>query len=389
MDLKPTMLQERIATLDILRGFSLFGILLVNMYAFYLPMPYIDLATWFTTPSDIVWQQNLDIYVQSSFYPLFAMLFGYGLAMQWQKAQSREVNFYGTGFRRLGVLFVFGLVHAVLIWWGDILMMYAFCGVFLLLLLRLKPIWLLLIGIVINGIMQVFMLIVMGFVSFNTAVVDTYLNITAVEKAITAYGSGNWVDAFVQRLADLSLQASVGMWIMSLFTILPYMLVGAAASKWKLVERARELKWLWVTLTVFGLGMGIFVKSLPIMQTRTYLLDYIKVYVGGPILSVGYIGLIVLLCLLPVVPKLLSPFAKIGRMSMTMYIMQSIIGTCLFYQFGLGWYGKVSVATSVLIAVGIIVVQMVIAEIWLSKFKQGPLEMIWRKFTYKKMLSEK
>lgn len=383
------MLQERIATLDILRGFSLFGILLVNMYAFYLPMPYIDLATWFTTPSDIVWQQNLDIYVQSSFYPLFAMLFGYGLAMQWQKAQSREVNFYGTGYRRLTVLFVFGLVHAVLIWWGDILMTYAFCGVFLLLLLRMKPIWLLLTGIILNGVMQILMLIVMGFISFNGVVEDTYLDIVAVEKAITAYGSGNWADAFMQRLEDLSIQANVFMWILALFTILPYMLIGAAASKWKLVERAKELKWFWVGVAVFGLAVGIFVKSLPIMQTRTYLFDYLKVYIGGPILSVGYIGLIVLLCLLPFVSKLLSPVAKMGRMSLTMYILQSIIGTCLFYQFGLGWYGKVSVVTGVLIAVGIIVAQMIIAEMWLSKFKQGPLEMIWRKFTYKKMLSEK
>ena len=57
MELKPTMLQERIATLDILRGISLVGILLVNMYTFYLPMPHIDLASWFTTPSDIVWQK--------------------------------------------------------------------------------------------------------------------------------------------------------------------------------------------------------------------------------------------------------------------------------------------------------------------------------------------
>lgn len=189
------MLQERIATLDILRGISLLGILVVNMYAFYLPMPHIDLASWFTTPSDIVWQQNLDIYVQSSFYPLFSLLFGYGLALQWQKAQSREQNFYGTGLRRLTVLFMFGLLHALLIWWGDILMMYAFCGVFLLLLLRLHPIWLLLTGIVINGFMHVFMLLVVGYINFNTEI-ETYLDITGVEKAITAYGTGNWIDAF-------------------------------------------------------------------------------------------------------------------------------------------------------------------------------------------------
>lgn len=382
MDLKPTMLQERIATLDILRGISLLGILLVNMYAFYLPMPYIDLGSWFTTPSDIVWQQNLDIYVQSSFYPLFSILFGYGLAMQWQKAQGRQQNFYGIGLRRLSVLFMFGVVHAVLIWWGDILMMYAFCGVFLLLLLRLHPMWLLFIGIIINGIMHVFMLFVVGYINFNTKV-DTYLNITDVEKAITAYGTGSWMDAFMQRLADLSIQANIGMWFAALFTILPYMLIGAAASKWHLVERAKDLKWLWLAITIVGLALGIFLKSMPIVFSRTYLLDYVKVYIGGPILSVGYIGLIVLLCLLPIFPKILSPFAKIGRMSLTMYILQSIIGTFVFYQFGLGWYGKVSVATGVLVAIGMIVVQMIVAEIWLTKWKQGPLEALWRKITYK------
>lgn len=387
VDFKPTMLQERIATLDILRGFSLLGILLVNMFAFYLPMPYIDLASWFTTPSDIVWQQNLDIYIQSSIYPLFAMLFGYGLAMQWQKAQSRQQNFYTIGLRRLTVLFVFGLLHALLIWWGDILMMYAFCGVFLLLLLRLQSGWLVTISAIIFGVFQVFMLLVVGFIHFDTKV-DEYLDITSVEKAITAYGTGNWTDAFMQRLTDLSIQMSIGMWFVSLFTILPYMLLGAAASKWRLVERARELKWLWMTLAIGGVAIGIFVKSLPVMFTRTYLFDYLKVYIGGPILSIGYIGLIVLLCLLPVVPKLLSPFAKIGRMSLTMYILQSIIGTILFYQFGFGWYGKVSVATGVLIALGIIIVQIILAEIWLTKWRQGPLEAIWRKLTYKIKLNE-
>lgn len=387
VNFKPTMLQERIATLDILRGISLLGILLVNMFAFYLPMPYIDLASWFTTPSDIVWQQNLDIYVQSSFYPLFAMLFGYGLAMQWQKAQGRQQNFYTIGLRRLTVLFVFGLLHALLIWWGDILMMYAFCGVFLLLLLRLQSVWLVTISATIFGVFQAFMLLVVGFIHFDTKV-DEYLDITSVEKAITAYGTGNWADAFMQRLTDLSIQMSIGMWFVSLFTILPYMLLGAAASKWRLVERARELKWLWIALAIGGLAIGIFVKSLPVMFTRTYLFDYLKVYIGGPILSIGYIGLIVLLCLLPVVPKILSPFAKIGRMSLTMYILQSIIGTILFYQFGFGWYGKVSVATGVLIALGIIIVQMILAEIWLTKWRQGPLESIWRKLTYKIKLNE-
>lgn len=230
--------------------------------------------------------------------------------------------------------------------------------------------------------MQVFMLFIVGYINFNIEI-DEYLDITSVEQAITSYGTGSWMDAFMQRLTDLSVQAGIGMWFVALFTILPFMLIGAAASKWRLMERARELKWLWLALAIAGLAVGIFIKSLPVMFTRTYLLDYLKVYIGGPILAVGYTGLIVLLCLLPVISMLLSPFAKMGRMSLTMYILQSIIGTCLFYQFGFGWYGKVSVATGVLIAVGIIIVQMIVAEIWLAKWQQGPLESLWRKLTYK------
>ena len=88
MEFKPTTPNERVDALDIIRGFSLFGILLVNMFGFYLPMPHIDLQTWFTEALDIIWHQTLDIYVQSSFYPLFSMLFGYGMAMQYMKAEN-------------------------------------------------------------------------------------------------------------------------------------------------------------------------------------------------------------------------------------------------------------------------------------------------------------
>ena len=129
MDFRPVGTGERIAALDILRGFSLLGILLVNMFGFYLPMPHIsDLSNWFTNAQDIILQQLLDIYVQSSFYPLFSMLFGYGLAMQFLKAKETGTNFYQFAPKRLGILFVVGMFHAIVIWWGDILAMYAFCG---------------------------------------------------------------------------------------------------------------------------------------------------------------------------------------------------------------------------------------------------------------------
>ncbi|MEO4054234.1 DUF418 domain-containing protein [Solibacillus sp. CAU 1738] len=390
MKFQPTEVNERVHTLDILRGFSLLGILLVNMFGFYLPMPHIDLSQWFTEAKDIIWHQTLDIYVQSSFYPLFSILFGYGLAMQFMKSKKTDVNFYKFAPKRLVILLIIGLIHAFLIWWGDILTMYAFCGFFLLALIRLKSGWLITIAITLNGLMHAFILFLYSAAGLLLEEVDArFVDIVKVQDAITAYGVGSWTDAFMQRLTDLSVQMSFGMWFSALFTILPYMLIGAAAAKWRLIERAKDLKVLWIALAIICISAGLFIKSAPFMFTQTYLLDYLKVYIGGPILAVGYIAAINVICMLPVAVKILSPLAKAGRMSMTLYIMQSIICTILFYNFGFSLYGQVDVQMGTYIAVAIFVSQLIIAELWLSKFSQGPLEAAIKRLTYGKVLSEK
>ncbi|MGE7664237.1 DUF418 domain-containing protein [Ureibacillus composti] len=391
MNFQPTTLNERIESIDILRGFSLLGILLVNMFAFYLPMPHIlDLNSWFSEAKDIIWQQTLDIYVQSSFYPLFSMLFGYGLAMQYLKSQRTGTSFYKFAPKRLIILLVIGFLHAIFIWWGDILATYAFCGFFLLMLIRLRSRWLLSIAIGINFVMHflfIFIFLISGMA--NMEVDSSFVDIEMINSAITAYGVGSWGDAFMQRLKDLSVQMSFSMWITSLFTILPYMLIGAAAAKLRLIERAKDLKKWWITLAIICILAGLVIKSAPYNMSRSYLLDYLKVYIGGPVLSVGYVALIVLLCMIPWLLKLLRPIGKAGRMSLTLYIMQSIICTLLFYNFGFGLYGEVDVQMGVLIAIALYVIQVIFAELYFMKFKQGPLELAVKKITYQKMLSEK
>jgi len=391
VNFQPTTLNERIESIDILRGFSLLGILLVNMFAFYLPMPHIlDLNSWFSEAKDIIWQQTLDIYVQSSFYPLFSMLFGYGLAMQFLKSQRTGTSFYKFAPKRLIILLVIGFLHAIFIWWGDILATYAFCGFFLLMLIRLRSRWLVSIAMGINFLMHflfIFIFLISGMA--NMEVDSSFVDIEMINSAITAYGVGSWGDAFMQRLKDLSVQMSFSMWITSLFTILPYMLIGAAAAKLHLIERAKELKKWWITLGIICIFAGLVIKSAPYNMTRSYLLDYLKVYIGGPVLSVGYVALIVLLCMIPWLLKLLRPIGKAGRMSLTLYIMQSIICTLLFYNFGFGLYGEVDVQMGVLIAIALYVIQVIFAELYFMKFKQGPLELAVKKITYRKMLSEK
>ncbi len=390
MNFQPTHLNERVTTIDIIRGFSLLGILLVNIFGFYLPQPYISLNDWFTEAVDIIWHQTLDIYVQSSFYPLFSMLFGYGLAMQYMKAQRTGINFYKFAPKRLAILFIVGMLHALFLWWGDIIAMYAFCGFFVLALIRYNSWVLLTIGVVLQGIIHGLYLLMFSLGGMiNMEMEEMAVDIQSIQGAVTAYSTGNYMDAFMQRLHDLSLQMNVSMWFSSLFIILPFMLIGAAAAKWRLIERAKELKGLWIFLAIGFTAAGLFIKSAPTAFSYTYLLYYLKVYVGGPMLSVGYIAIIVVLCMIPLLAKGLSPIAKMGRMSMTMYILQSVICTTIFYHYGFGLYGKIDVPTAVYIALGIYVLQVILAELWLSKFKQGPLEAAVKRLTYGKMHSEK
>lgn len=382
MNNQPTLMNERNITLDVLRGFSLLGIILVNLLAFNTPLPNVDLASFYTLPSDIKWQQLLDIYVQGSFYPLFAMLFGYGLAMQWQKSVARDQPFFSTGIRRMVGLLIIGLLHAFLIWWGDILMMYAVFGTILLLFLRLQPVLLVVMALFLNGLLQIGFFILMPRTSFEEGY---YLDVVSTQQALGTYATGTWKEIFDQRLLDLAVQNDITMWFVGFFTILPYMLIGAAASKWQLIQRAKQVKGLWMALAVICIPLGIFLKNLPILQERTFFLDYIKTYVGGPITALGYAAIIVLLCMSPLIAKVMHPFAKVGRMSLTTYIGQSIILSVLFYGYGFGWYGKIGVQAGIVIALAIFVVQVIIAELWLARFKQGPIEWLWRKFTYGKL----
>lgn len=392
MKLQPVSLNNRIPTLDILRGISLFGILLVNIIAFYVPMPHVtDLSNWFTAAKDIINYQYIEIYVQSSFYPLFSILFGYGIAMQYKKATEQQVKFYPFATKRLVILFVVGMMHALLIWWGDILATYAFCGLFLLLFMRMRPAALLASASILNGLflgLYIWLLALVGVL--HTEVEVQPVSIIQIQHSITAYGTGTWVDAFNQRLIDLSIQMDPIMWFVSLVTILPYMLIGSALAKWQLIERANQYKKVWIMLAVLGVSVGLFIKNTPILFTRTYLLDFLKVYVGGPILALGYIATIIVICsFIPLALKLFKPFAKLGRMSLTMYLMQSIVLSVLFYNWGFGLYGQVDVELGIYISIAIIFVQIGLAELWFMKFKQGPIESILKKLTYRKILYEK
>lgn len=361
------------------------------MLFFHTPYVYINPYTWYQNPSDYETFKMIDIFVQGSVYPLFSMLFGYGLAMQFMKSEANGSPFSKFAVRRLSVLLVIGCIHAFLIWAGDILITYALAGFVLILMIRLKPIWLFLISIFLflipNGLLSG--LLYLGSLIEPDALI-IYTGIQDIEASVLAYGQGSWVDIFLQRLNDWTyMNGSGAIFLVMFINIVPFLLLGAAAAKWKLIERARELKVFWIVTIVVAFAIGTAIKWIPYQSKADMLTMYIQDTFGGPLQAIAYAGIIAMVCSIPIAAKILSPISKVGRMSMTTYLMQSIIATTIFYAYGFGLYGKIDVSTGTWMVVGIYTLQIVFAEIWFMKFKQGPVELLWRKLTYSNSLSKK
>ncbi|NME07330.1 DUF418 domain-containing protein [Psychrobacillus sp. BL-248-WT-3] len=387
MVILPTQEKERIISIDVMRGFALLGIFVVNMLFFHGPYIYVNPYDWYQTPSDQETYKWIDIFVQGSVYPLFAMLFGYGLAMQFMKSEAKGTSFSRLAVRRLLILLGIGCIHAFLIWSGDILITYALAGLCLIVLMKLKPLWLIIIAAVLylipNGLLT-------GLVYLMTKVAPEesvlYTAIQKVEESAVAYSQGSWFDVFGQRLADWFYMQGYGLnVVLILCTILPLLMIGSAAAKLRLIERARELKLFWIITVIVTMAAGTAIKWLPFNKGDDLFTMTVQDTFGGPLQAIAYGGFLALICTIPIVGKLLSPIAKAGRMSMTIYLMQSILATTIFYGYGFGLYGKVDIATGTWMAIGIYVIQIIFAEIWFTKFKQGPVELLWRKLTYSKI----
>lgn len=382
--LTPTLGKERIISLDILRGFSLLGIFIVNIIAFHSPYEYYNPYEWWKYGDYFVYAW-IDVLVQASFYPIFAMMFGYGLVIMQERSLDRGVSFGKIGVRRMLALLMFGVIHAFFIWHGDILITYALLGLLLIPLLRLSGKLLILLGIVIYFLPQIFLSTLLFLISLidSTTLAD-FTDIVALQQAVDAYSTGTYWEIMQQRVRDWFYGNNPFNFILIIFMVLPLMMIGAGASKLKWLNKAPQQKWRWLIGFIVFLILGLSVKTLPLVLETTFTFQYIQDMIGGPLLAVAYIAFIVFLTSFNPIKKLFKPLASAGRMSITMYLTQSVVGTLIFYNYGLGLYGEVTLSTSTWLALGIFLIQVILAEIWFIYFRQGPIERLWRRFTYGK-----
>jgi uncharacterized protein len=377
----PISENERINSIDTMRGFAILGIFLTNMLAFHSPMLYLNPYVWWSTKSDQTIYSFIDFFVQASFYPLFALLFGFGLMIMRERSVSKGFNFTPIAIRRLSMLLVIGCIHAFFIWHGDILINYAILALIALLFFWMSGKALLLTGILTYMIPN-FLFGLLWFLATLVTPTNDYYHHDEAIKSVESYQNGTFWEITGQRFYDWSQVNSIENSIILFFNIFPFLLIGAGISKLNLVRNNMQNKKAIKVLLLIFVIVGSLLKLLP-FAVRNLFSEYIQDIFGGPLLAVSYALVIILL--MEKHSAKLQMFQAVGKLAISNYLFQSIVATLIFYNYGLGLYSKISVGTGTLLAITIFLIQAYISTKWVRSYHYGPVEWIWRAFSYWKI----
>lgn len=371
-----------------MRGLSILGIFLVNMLSFHTPILYIDPFVTWTSTSDRLFYSWIDLFIQGSIYPLFSFLFGYGFVILRERTIMKGGTFSTIAIRRLLFLLVIGWVHANYIWHGDILFTYSLFGIFLLLFIRLRGKVLMLLGLILYFVPNVIITVMITLASMVAGNGEfTVADETSALASYKAYQNGTYEEIREQRFIDWSLVNHPGNLFFMLFSIFPLFLIGGGAAKEDWLRRVTDLKRPFLVVIAVTLFMGLFIKSAPYWLTRNWATEYSQDMLGGPLLSIAYILLIALGTNHQRGLQVFKFFGPVGKLSFTNYLVQSIVSTLIFYSYGLGLYGQVSVVEGTLLALTIFIIQLIFSHIWVKYFYLGPFEWVWRTVSYWKWQS--
>jgi uncharacterized protein len=395
----PVQPEERIALIDVLRGISLFGIIAANMRGFAGPhITYFNTSLLWTTRTDFWTQAFVDTFIQGKFITLFAFLFGVGFSLQFSRAEARGSRFGPIYRRRLFALILLGLLHQVLFWWGDILMTYGLGG-FLLMQFRKRKsktvlIWAL-------SLMTLPIVGMAGYTIFRQirpptpqrleqirirGVRDKLEQRQELTNVVNAFQSGTYPQLFRARLDEVKEELTGQPGVVA-YT-LPLFLLGLWVFRRGILQDPESNRALLKKGLVLGLALGIpmnigatWLQYFYDLQPRTggptpimSAMIALRIF-GRPVLSMGYACAIALLFMTETWRRRILPFGAIGRTALSNYLLQTIVGTTIFYSYGGGLFARVHLTW-------LFVLSIVIYALEVPLF--GPVEWLWRTMTYGK-----
>lgn len=387
----PIQSNERTVIVDILRGFALFGVLLTNLWGLEIELPAVHLANITSNLADKITDTTVYVLFLNKFITLFSLLFGYGFGVIIERFLARGINPVPFFIRRMSILLLLGLFHIGL-WWGEILSIYALCGLLLLPFRRVKTQNLLLAAfsfILMAGP------IVQGFRIFFFSP-DPILreNIFTDYFEITRHGS--FSEIFVVNYSMMK-ELYLRNWVTyrDMLEILGKFLLGYYILRQgylkKFPEHLIQITKIWKVTLILGLlyvidKVLIYSKIVELRNDYFKLFEYILNNIGVLSLSIFYATTLTILYAKRPRWKIFDALRHVGTMSLTNYLTHTAFYIFIFTGLGLGLIGRLNLFFIIPATIGIFTFQVLLSKFWMKYYLYGPCEWIWRQLTYGKRL---
>ena len=392
--IQPTPPNERHHFLDVLRGFALFGVLIANMAyhsGYWFMSPEQQQALPMSESGDVLlW--IIHFVTDGKFYSLFSLLFGLGFALQLERSMKRQQPFASRFARRLFVLLLFGLAHALLIWVGDILTLYALLGFLLLLFRNTSDKWLLRWTVILLILPIVQYAIMWSQAPPPTMEAAPYPPF--FEQLTATYRTGGVAEIIQMNIGGTLMARWPDIFFTGrIFRVFAMFLLGYYVARKGLYKISVDHKKLMKKVLLWGLLIGIPCNIIlaNMMESDAYygfwdtgIFQPIVYAFGVPALGLAFAAGLNLLFRKETYRYFLMVLAPFGRMALTNYLMQSIICVLIYQSYGLQLYATEGPLQFTLVACGIFIFQLIFSHLWLSRFQYGPMEWLWRSLTYKK-----
>lgn len=390
--LNPTTSRERIEMIDSLRGFALTGVCLANLgiFSFYylsdntqkgnLPLPVLNSILGYI----------IYFFVDAKFWTLFSIMFGLGASIFISRADGLHKNGRALYARRLSILLIIGLIHSIFLWNGDILVDYALAGFILLIFSNKKNVSLVIWGIILGALLSLIIRILQF--KFLPATAELIANLDP--KAIEAYSTSSYDRYLGFNLTSIKIWRLYG-WAVLIAALGRFMIgywIGQTGRIYHIEsyteffrKAMRICAWIGFSIMLITTVNSIFLDAKVFSSESDWKLVQYLIFPGSLALGIFYAIKFAFLYQNDKWKKRLSVFKELGRMALTNYLMQTVINSIIFSGIGFGLAGQTGPSIYLPWFVLLITLQIIFSKWWLSKYRFGPVEWLWRSLTYKKL----
>ena len=403
--LTPVQTKDREIFMDVLRGFAILGIFIANLggFSWYGESAH-EPGTFIFPRADDITSFLHQLFIEGKFYSIFSLLFGWGIALQFKRAEDKGINAAPVVRRRLLFMLLLGACH-LLIWAGDIVFFYALLGFLLFPLRKLSNKTLLITGAVLVLSPILLYALKMNFPVLNRPAdwcaemaMKTGASLSHVhnqEEFMNILQHGSWWDQLVVNISGFFFRYNYLFFVSRIPKVLGMFLIGYVIGRSEFFKNIQQYKKIVYAVVIGGLLIGLPANYMLAHYMSKHGSDYwqlktnglyqtIAYALGVAPLALAYTGIFMLAFQSAKGKKRLSILAPVGKMAFSNYIFQTLVGSFVFLGPGLGYMGKVGPFCYTIFGVIVFIFQIILSTIWLRYFNYGPLEWLWRSATYKK-----